>query len=75
MISQKLATEEDLKKVTKECNKEVDAQLEKAKTLPDPPLEELYSDVLLQPEVYDYHVKTCQGTKYFDIPHGHKAKN
>ena len=62
----KIATSEELQKVTKRCNAEVDEILEKAKVAPVAAEAELYSDILTNPQNYPTHrIKTCQGTVFY----------
>jgi pyruvate dehydrogenase E1 component alpha subunit len=68
ILANNLATEDELKALTKQANREVDDALEKAKAAPDTFDAELYSDVVTNPRKYHADVRTCQGTKFYTMP-------
>lgn len=58
LTSSKLATGEELKKLENDIRKEVEAAVQKSKTDPEPPLEELYTDVYTdEPNIM---IRTCE---------------
>lgn len=67
MVDNGITTHDELKEVTKKAHKQVDAILEKCKEAPDTEQAELYKDVLVNPLAYHAAVKTCQGTKWYNI--------